>query len=311
MNIRGKKESLLRKEPSMRRNYTVVISAILFFAEAISVNAQTPHSLADSTIMLQEHLVLRDGSEFNGHVISESKDSMLFETLSGKRISIYAGELSRRSRMHGSLNSEGEFEPLDPNRTRTFLAPTARTLEQGTGYFADYELFFSYFGIGVADAVTLSGGFSIIPGSPDQLFYLSPKVRFLHVKNADASVGVLYINSFGAGAEGLGLAYAVTTLGSDRTSVSIGYGKPFIGDVNSSGLLLLSGEAQVSGSLKLISENWIPLSGDSPIISFGFRFFGDHVAADLGFVRPLGVEDFGGWPFIPWVGFAYNFGSPK
>ena len=47
------------------------------------------------------------------------------------------------------------------------------------------------------------------------------------------------------------------------------------------------------------------------ILSFGIRFFGERLSADLGFFYPMsegeGISE--GFPFIPWLGFAYNFGN--
>ena len=44
-----------------------------------------------------------------------------------------------------------------------FFAPTARTLEHGKGYVADYYLFFPIVAYGVTDRITVAGGMSILP----------------------------------------------------------------------------------------------------------------------------------------------------
>jgi hypothetical protein len=52
-------------------------------------------------------------------------------------------------------------------------------------------------------------------------------------------------------------------------------------------------------------------SGTSRATSDGLRFFGDHLAADIGFIYPLhdGKGISRGFPLIPWIEFAYNFGG--
>lgn len=51
--------------------------------------------------------------------------------------------------------------------------------------------------------------------------------------------------------------------------------------------ITLGGKIQLSNSIKLLSENWI--IPDLPVIvSFGTRFFNDNLAADFGFLRPVG-----------------------
>ncbi|KAB2847728.1 MAG: hypothetical protein F9K42_09845 [Ignavibacterium sp.] len=52
-------------------------------------------------------------------------------------------------------------------------------------------------------------------------------------------------------------------------------------------LYYFGGKIQLSNSIKLLSENWI--IPDLPVIvSFGTRFFNDNLAADFGFLRPVG-----------------------
>jgi hypothetical protein len=65
----------------------------------------------------------------------------------------------------------------------------------------------------------------------------------------------------------------------------------------------------VSNSVALVSENWIPVGSDVQILSFGFRFFGEHLAADLAYFYPVTKTESEGFPFLPWSGFTYNFGG--
>ena len=77
-------------------------------------------------------------------------------------------------------------------------------------------------------------------------------------------------------------------------------------DTAENAILLLGGETQMSNSVKLLTENWIPLDADIANLSFAIRFFGEKLAADLGFISPVG-SDMEGFPFIPMVNFVYNF----
>lgn len=62
----------------------------------------------------------------------------------------------------------------------------------------------------------------------------------------------------------------------------------------------------MSNSIKLLTENWIPHGEASgALISLGIRFFGKHLAADFGLMTSTKAN--GSWPFIPWLGFCYNF----
>jgi hypothetical protein len=60
-----------------------------------------------------------------------------------------------------------------------------------------------------------------------------------------------------------------------------------------------------------MSENYVPFGSDVVVLSFGIRFFGDNLSADLGFFYPMengeGINE--GFPLIPWLAFAYSFGN--
>ena len=150
----------------------------------------------------------------------------------------------------------------------------------------------------------------MIPGAESQIFYIAPKITPFHLKNIDLSAGVLYVNVTSGSASGVGIVYGIGTYGTSDGAVTAGLGWGFAeGELSNKPILLVGGEYRVARNIKFITENWIPPGTDLIVFSFGIRFFGESLAADLGFIRP---SKFGssGFPFIPWVGFAYNFG-PK
>ena len=109
-----------------------------------------------------------------------------------------------------------------------------------------------------------------------------------------------------------GLLYAVgTATAGENTSVTGGAAIGFAeGEFARHPALMLGLEQQVSNSIKFISENYlIPQSGAGLIVSGGIRFFGDRLAADLALVTASEIlSEGGGFPFVPWLGFAYNYG---
>lgn len=74
----------------------------------------------------------------------------------------------------------GQFYRYDPTHHRLFFGPTGRTLKAGNGEFADFYVVFPTIALSLTDFFMLGGGVSLIPGADDQLFYISPKVRFIH-----------------------------------------------------------------------------------------------------------------------------------
>jgi hypothetical protein len=257
-----------------------------------------------------QKIVLKDGNTFVGVVESESRDSLIVVLASGGRIVLPRSSLESMNVLKGQI-VDGRYMRIDPNGSRLFFGPTARPVRAGSGYFSVYELFFPYLAVGIGDIVTLAGGITVLPGASSQLFYLGPKISFpLNSETFDLAIGGHYFNAFGQDTEGAGIVYAVTTIGGQMASVTIGGGYGFVeGEFSENPLLMVGGEVQLSNSAKLISENWFPLSSGSSLLSFGVRFFGENLSADFGFYYPMTSESSEGFPFIPWLGFSYAFGK--
>lgn len=280
--------------------FTLIFVALEFsqpaFAQQDSADAATVH-----------RIVLKDGSEFIGTIQSQDSSQVGFLSLSKIAMRIPREQISTIERLSGTVVS-GEFRQADPNYTRLFFAPTGRPLKSGQGYFSVYEVFFPFLAVGIGDVLTLAGGMSLIPGAESQIFYIAPKLTPFHLKNVDLSAGVLYINATGGNASGVGIVYGVGTYGTSDGAITAGFGWGFAkGDLSNKPILLIGGEFRVARNLKFITENWIPPGTDLVVFSFGIRFFGESLAADLGFFRPS-TSGTSGFPFIPWVGFGYNFG---
>jgi hypothetical protein len=215
---------------------------------------------------------------------------------------INTGLISENELIEGEI-SDGEFVRYDPNRTRLLFGPTARTLKQGKGYFSTYEIFFPSIAYGMTDFITLSGGFSLVPGVSEQVIYLGTKARFIESEVVTLGGGFIYAHVEDSD---FATAYGVVSIGSQRAALTVGLGWGFIDwEFSGTPALMIGGEVQLSNSIKLVTENWLPPNTDFAIISLGIRFFGDNIAADIGLVTYTDVGD--GFPFLPWLGFVYNF----
>ena len=252
-------------------------------------------------------ITLTDNSVLFGQILAESDTLTEFKSSAGLLISIKPNIIKEKEYLKGET-IDGKYIRYDPSNSRLFFFPTARTAKAGSGYFSDYELLFPFLSISVTDFIVLSGGMSILPGASEQLIFVAPKVRFFNSENFCASGGLLYIN-IPEEVDNVALGYGVITIGSQKAGLSLGYGTQISSssEEDLTGLVIIGGDIQVSNSVKLMSENYIPVGiEDMDIVySFGVRFFGDNLSVDLGF---FGVTaETRGWPFIPWVGFAYNF----
>lgn len=250
-------------------------------------------------------VVLDDETVLNGEIQSVTADTVNLRTPSGIFIAIPEVKIREVQRSRVEM-SGGVFYRRDPNDTRLLFAPTGRGLRRGQGYFADYWIFFPTVAVGITDFLAVGGGMSIIPAANSQLLYIAPKISFSPKENISIAGGFLRLGI--PEEDDITLAYGVATLGSSRAALTAGFGVP-VTDERDEMIFLVGGELQTSNSTKIITENWIPSSGDA-VFSLGVRFFGERLAVDLAFITAASIlDDASGWPFIPWVDFAVNFGN--
>jgi hypothetical protein len=280
---------------------------ILYMISLLLIVPGFSRAQADSTTTNLEKLELSDGSVLIGSVVSENNQAIHFQTRAGVVMTIEKSKIKSRKLLHGEYVG-GELWSNDPNRTRLFFAPTGRALKAGQGYFAAYEIFFPFLAVGITDFLTVAGGVTLIPGAENQLFYFAPKITPLRLENFDLAAGVLFIK-IPDESEWAGITYGVGTYGTEKAALTAGLGFGFFGgDFAEKPVYLLGGEIRLGKGTKFISENWLIPGSDVQIVSGGIRFFGENLAADFAFLYPAGA-DTEGFPFLPWIGFVYNFGQ--
>ena len=253
-------------------------------------------------------IFLRDGSMLRGSISHITGDTLNIETSGGIRVAIPDQNIERVEYIAGEIKAGG-FYHADPNISRLLFSPTGHSLKAGTGYIADYYIFFPTLAFGITDYFTLSGGMSIIPGADSQLLYFAPKLSVPLAENINAGTGFLYM-TIPDEDEYLALGYGVVTFGGMLSSLTLGAGVPLNHNANQVVVLVIGGEKQISNSVKLLSENWI-FTGDEDsftMLSGAVRFFGDRLAVDLALLTTFEAFDGDGFPFLPWVDFSYSFG---
>lgn len=87
---------------------------------------------------------------------------------------------------------------------------------------------------------------------------------------------------------------------------STGFGYGFVdSDFAEKPMLMLGGEKRLSRRIAFVSENWILPGVDQPLISYGFRFFGEKLSVDLALINTLGEDAI--FPGFPYIDFVVNF----
>ena len=293
------------------------VSILLASFIASSATAQVPAGrpapvIAVAAEGVTQRLVLSDGSEMIGRIISVGDTHVEFESAIG-RTSIPKGAILEVKEERGGKVVAGRYYFPNPNATRLIFAPTGRMLKQGEGYFSDYWIFFPGFAAGLSNMVSIGGGMSVIPGAgfDEQLLYFTPKVGVVQSEKFNAAVGALMISlptffdDFGSSdRESAGLLYGVGTWGGLDNSFTAGVGYGYAnGDLASTPSVMFGGEARVSPRSSLVSENYI-LPGGNMILSGGVRFMGRGLAIDFALAAAAGND--GGCCF-PFLGFVYNW----
>lgn len=234
----------------------------------------------------------------------------------------------------------------DASVDRNILAPTAEGQPEGTWSFNDYEVLMAGLSYGATESLQLSAT-TLLPITTDipfvllaagklqlvrkerLIFSLMPNVNVLHDTEEspggpgeEAQDDSYWVGTFGAVALLDYLLDAdgryVATFGANAYGVFVsGAGESDIAD--GVGFWLYSGiAAAVSSHVKLMGELVLPAAysnGDFEFVeeallfSYGIRFYGNELAADLSFLRPI-HPDVDTGPLlmgVPYVTFTARF----
>lgn len=250
-----------------------------------------------------DELVLRDGTRAYGRVERVDEGLVTFMTTAGAAIQVLATEIVSVRPANGRVVS-GEFRRADPNPTRLFFGPTARSLKQGAGYVGVYEILLPFVQVGLTDRISFGAGTPLIFGDGSaHPFWITPKVQVYASESVQASVGVMHFLNVGDGT--LGIAYVVGTRGTTDSAVTGGVGYAYdrsYDSKNGAAVVMIGGEHRVTRGMKILTENYIFNGGG--ILTGGVRWMGERFSADLAMVVPTD----GGTTFaFPLVNVVYSF----
>jgi hypothetical protein len=145
----------------------------------------------------------------------------------------------------------------------------------------------------------------------DNALYIMPKIGVVATPKFNLAVGAL------AGVIGglvdedenasFGVLYTVGTAGSPDASVSFGTGVAYAsGRFADHPVAMLGAETRLGRRIAFVTENYlIPDEDVGGLISYGLRFFGEKLSADLAFWNSTGVGFV--FPGIPYVSFSVKF----
>jgi len=247
---------------------------------------------------------LSDKTEFIGKFIERTPGSVVFRSSAISRLEVPLDKIvSIQELTTSSMKGDVYWSP-NPRPTNYFFWPSAINLKKGEGYFQNNMLFLNSVHYGITDNISMGGGLefiSLFAGYP--ILFFTPKITFPVGRNFHAGGGVLLVTVADEGVAGF--LYGSATAGTVEHNLSGSLGFGFAdGEFSSTPLLNISGMTRVSTKMMLMSENWIVPLPDETVaaFSFGVRFLGDKIAADVGLVYS---PDAG--TLFPIAGFSVKF----
>src|SRR5689334_3562330 len=266
---------------AVRRFLSFTLTLILSLG-ARKACSQQPAGTVASDSMRTHVLRTRDGTVLIGRILSETQDSVRFESV-GTTFTIARSQIEELKSIEPGQVKGGQYWFPDPNRTRLFFAPTGRMLAKGEGYFSDTYLLLITVAGGVTSNFTMGGGMSLIPSTNPQnnVFYLTPKIGLVDRPDFALAAGALV--GF-AGFEGIesrdrsfGILYGTSTFGSADHHLDVGAGWGYAGGtVSANPAIMVGGATRVSRRVSLLTENYfVPSVSNNALISYGLRFFGE------------------------------------
>ncbi len=286
----------------MIRHVVLVWLVLLLAARSVPAQQRGLPPVDSSRVV---ELRLRDSTSVRGRVVAEDLASLTLVTGAGVRLTVPLASLIE---WRDVVEPPAAAAELDPGDSRLFLAHTARPVPKGRLSVLDYLIFFPVLNYGATSRLTLTGGMSLIPFSPNQLFYLAPKYTVLDSPGASLAAGVLYLRLVGfvPSSGYAGIAYGVTTLGGPASSATALVGFPFAsGGWERRPLVVLGGQTRISPRVKVLAEGWsLPGTNVIPAVG-GMRLIGKSVSWDFGLLFLLGSKETGG-RFLPWVDVTFH-----
>lgn len=300
-----------------------------------SLHAQTNSGIQkDSTYIVK----LSDETSFMGVLVSITDSTYSFQTKNAGQITVYKSKVTELVLAQNSSIHSGKYWFANPNATRYFFSPSALNLKGGEGYYQNNYIFLNSIYVGIADYVTIGGGFEFISlfakGSPGPLYFLTLKGGAPVAKNLNVGAGILFAgvpSSFASGNvnyDHFGIGFGLVTYGNTDHNLTFGFGKGFEnGKTAEKPVFTISGMTRVSKKVSFVSENWlIPATKEETVqeynstynttyyssrrvntyplyFSYGFRFFGEKLSVDLGFINSAEIAKsiFIGIPYVDFV----------
>ncbi len=258
-------------------------------------------------------IVLRDGTELRGELLSQDSVEAIIRTRNLGEIRVATDQIVRIERQE-AREPGGTYPNLFPQTMRA--APTAFSAEKGRVYYRNYYLYISQFEYGMTD--NWSVGTTFYSFLPTNAFSLSTKVSLPVSNRVRLGINAQYAAiRFDGFLEGISYVQGIVTTGDRQNNTTYGVGATVSKGQVSNNLVGTFGLVRkVSPKLTFISENFVLFGGGADIdfagvVSGGIRFDRRRHAFDLAAYIPVvfGPDFNGPITFVPFGSYHLRIGK--
>lgn len=304
----------------MMQRLTAALFLVMGLSNGMMAQEAKPHETMYDTLKVYR-AEMKDGLEMVGHYLYHDSINFVMRTKQLPRVEIPMQQILKIEEVAASEFRGGVYWFKNPHATRYFFAPSAINLEKGEGYYQNAYLIFNSFNVGVTNNFSIGGGLEILSlfGSMVSnnafapIFFLTPKLSFKATDKFHYGMGVFYVNAPRIFSDeeraGAGISYVMGTYGDRNRNLTLGGGLAFAGtSFSSEPIFTVCGLSRISRRTALVTENWLLGNNGSlnAFYSYGFRFFGEKIAVDLGFINNAQIASallLG----VPYVDFTIKF----
>ncbi len=188
---------------------------------------------------------------------------------------------------------------------RLFIYPTAIASEVGTGYYQNIYVLFSNVSYTPIKGLSFNLFFSNIPELTfdENVYSFGLKYSLKPIEDVHFAISANRYGDFEGSTGGFTTFSTLGTYSFKNTDFTFGLGfGAYEGEV-SDPLVLFGLQTRIRERLAFVTENLILPGSESPVFSFGSRFLGKRISADLGFFyNPDEFET-----IVPYVSFTTTF----
>jgi hypothetical protein len=250
-----------------------------------------------------------DGNEYLGKILSDDSYKIVFKTNNIGIITINRSDISKIKEIKKEQIIGGAAWYENLQSTRYYWAPNGYGLKKGEGYYQNMWILYNQAGYGFSDKFSIGAGllpFFLFGGAPTPV-WIAPKFS-IPIKKDDFNLGagILAATIIGEDNASFGIAYGVSTFGTQDKNFTLGMGYGYAGgDWAKRPIIMASTMLRTGKKGYFISENYYIPTGDDGLvlIMIGGRSLIKKVALDYGLVMPFSqyMEEF---VAIPWLGIS-------